>query len=173
MREDLMRDSDELDAEMAKYKQEAEDMESEKKDMGEEMTEEEILAAEEERKSNLVGHEEFKILTSRVDVMDQSIGKIVGRIESVLSQLELIERQKLKRRENMTNILEKLNEAQDTNSELKRSQLQKMVKDELENWDDPISPSRMDSAEFEERASSARVLTASTGITKKQPWFQN
>lgn len=44
------------------------------------MTEEEILAAEEERKSNLVGHEEFKILTSRVDVMDQSIGKIVGRV---------------------------------------------------------------------------------------------
>lgn len=44
------------------------------------MTEEEILAAEEERKANLVGHEEFKILTSRVDVMDQSIGKIVGRV---------------------------------------------------------------------------------------------
>lgn len=37
MREDLMRDSEELDAEMAKYKQEAEDMESEKKDMGEEL----------------------------------------------------------------------------------------------------------------------------------------
>ena len=86
--------------------------------------------------------------------------------------MELIERQKLKRRENMSSILEKLNEVQSTNSELKRSQLQKMVKDELENWDDPISPSRMDSAEFEERASSARVLSG-TGITKKQPWFQN
>lgn len=36
MREDLMRDSEELDAEMAKYKKEAEDMESEKKDIGEE-----------------------------------------------------------------------------------------------------------------------------------------
>lgn len=49
------------------------------------MTEEEILAAEEERKANLVGHEEFKILTSRVDVMDQSIGKIVGRVSSLLT----------------------------------------------------------------------------------------
>ena len=44
------------------------------------MTEEEILAAEAERKANLVGHQEFKILTSRVDTMDQSIGNIVGRV---------------------------------------------------------------------------------------------
>lgn len=74
------------------------------------MTEEEILAEEAERKANLVSHDEFKILTSRVDTMDSSIGNIVGRIESVLAQLEAIERAKLKRRENMSKILDKLNE---------------------------------------------------------------
>ena len=74
------------------------------------MTEEEILAEEAERKANLVAHDEFKILTSRVDTMDSSIGNIVGRIESVLAQLEAIERAKLKRRENMSKILDKLNE---------------------------------------------------------------
>ena len=160
--------------------------------MFESLTEEEILAAEKERKANLVGHEEFRILTSRVDVMDESIGKIVSRvscfefgkhaswhlsyfgfiflkIESVLSQLESIERQKLKRRENMTSILEKLNEAQNSQSEMKRSQLQKIVKEELEKWDEPISPSRMD--EFEERDSSIRVSSAAQVMVPKKPWF--
>ncbi len=36
MREDLKRDSEELDAEMAKYAKEAEEMEAEKKELGEE-----------------------------------------------------------------------------------------------------------------------------------------
>lgn len=43
-------------------------------------TEEELIANEAERKANLVGHEEFRILTSRVDTMDTSIGTIVGRV---------------------------------------------------------------------------------------------
>ncbi len=44
MREDLQRDSDELDAEMQKYKEEAEQMEEDGKEPGEEISEEEILA---------------------------------------------------------------------------------------------------------------------------------
>lgn len=171
MRADLARDSAELDAEMAKYREEAENMAAEEKDPGEEMTEEEILAAEAERKANLVGHEEFKILTHRVDTMDQSIGNIVGRIEAVLSQLETIERQKLKRRENMSSILDKLNEAHSSNSEMKRSQLHKLVKQELESWDEPLSVSRMD--DMESRAASPRDMFSPTdvGLGKKQPWF--
>jgi len=84
MREDLQRDSDELDAEMQKYKEEAEQMKEDGKEPGEEISEEEILATEADRKANLVSHEEFKILTSRVDTMDSSIGNIVGRVNRIL-----------------------------------------------------------------------------------------
>lgn len=171
MREDLKRDSDELDNEMKKYKNDAENMEIEKKDAGEDMTEEEIIQAEAERKANLVGHKEFKILTNRVDTMDTSIGNIVGKIEAVLGQLETIERAKLKRRENMSEILDKLNEAQTSNSEMKRSELTKMVKKELENWDEPLSHSQM--SNFESRAASGRNNFSPTdvGLGKKQPWY--
>ena len=53
---------------------------------------------------------------------------------------------------------------------MKRSQLQNLVKHELENWDEPLSASRMD--DFESRAASARpAFGSSTAIDKKQPWF--
>lgn len=49
---------------------------------------------------------------------------------------------------------------------MKRSQLQNLVKHELENWDEPL----MD--DFESRAASARpAFGSSTAIDKKQPWF--
>ncbi len=86
MREDLQRDSDDLDAEIQKYKQEAEQIAESKEDeeKEEELSEKEILENEAERKANLVSHEEFKILTSRVDTMDNSIGNIVGRVRKTL-----------------------------------------------------------------------------------------
>ncbi len=53
---------------------------------------------------------------------------------------------------------------------MKRAQLQKMVKEELENWDEPLSVSRMD--DFESRAASARSdFHSSAGMNKKMPWF--
>lgn len=171
MREDLQRDSEELDAEMQKFKNEAENKQEEEKEQNDdEFTEEELIANEAERKANLVGHEEFRILTSRVDTMDTSIGTIVGRIESVLAQLEAIERAKIKRRENMSSILDKLNEAHISHNDMKRVQLQKMAQEELENWDEPLSVSRMD--DLETRAASPRATFSPTeSIGKKQPWF--
>ena len=44
------------------------------------LTEEEKEAEERERKANLVSHQEFKILTGRVDTMESSIGNIVNRV---------------------------------------------------------------------------------------------
>lgn len=41
----------------------------------------------------------------------------------------------------MAVILEKLNEANNTHNEMKRAQLHKMVKEELENWDEPLESS--------------------------------
>ncbi len=88
----------------------------------------------------------------------------------MLSQLEAIERAKLKRRENMTKILDKLNEASSSQNEMKRAQLQKMVKEELENWDEPLDASRMD--DYQSRAASARSdFHSSAGLNKKMPWF--
>ena len=54
---------------------------------------------------------------------------------------------------------------------MKRSQLHKLVKQELENWDEPLSVSRMD--DMESRAASPRDMFSPTdvGIGKKQAWF--
>jgi len=135
MREDLNRESEEIDEEMRKIKESQEDGEEEE---GEEGDSEEAARREAERRANLVAPQEFRILTMRVDTMEASIGNIVGRIDTVLTKLEQVERAKIKRRENMAMILEKLNEANNTHNELKRAQLHKMVKEELENWDEPL-----------------------------------
>lgn len=53
---------------------------------------------------------------------------------------------------------------------MKRVQLQKLVQQELENWDEPLSVSRMD--DLETRAASPRANFSPTdSIGKKQPWF--
>jgi len=132
MREDLKQQFENIDDNMNKFKEEAE----KKID---EMTEEEIEAEEKAKKANIVSNQEFNILTKRVETMEQSIGNIVEKIESVLSKLELIESAKFKRRESMARLLSKLNEVNSMQDDQQRIALQKMIKDELEKWDEPLS----------------------------------
>jgi polycystin 2 len=101
--------------------------------------------------------------------METSIGQIVGRIDNVLTKLEQVEKAKLKRRENMAMILEKLNEANSTHNELKRAQLHKMVKEELENWDEPLESS---TTNLNSRAASSLPVPSSSAGKNKQSWPQ-
>ena len=50
---------------------------------------------------------EFTQLSRRVDRMEHSIGSIVSKIDTVLVKLEGMEKAKLKRREAMTQLLDK------------------------------------------------------------------
>ena len=56
-----------------------------------------------------------------------------------MSKLELIESAKFKRRESMARLLSKLNEVNSMQDDQQRIALQKMIKDELEKWDEPLS----------------------------------
>jgi len=165
MREDLNRESDEIDEEMKKIREEQEN--SGEEGEGEEGDREEAARREAERRANLVAPQEFRILTMRVDTMEASIGNIVGRIDTVLSKLEQVERAKIKRRENMALILEKLNEANNTHNELKRAQLHKMVKEELENWDEPL-----DSAQTASHSRPSSSLPPLSAGKNKPSWPQ-
>jgi polycystin 2 len=157
MRHDLAMEQTDLDSEIKRAKENAD-------------RQAELEAREEaDRKANNVSHPEFKILTMRVDTMESSIGNIVNRIDSVLSKLESIERTKLKRRENMAKILDKLNDANQTNDEIKRAQLQKMVKDELDKWDEPINPSPV--SDFSDRAASPSYFNSSTNLQRGKNAF--
>jgi polycystin 2 len=151
MRDDLNKESEEIDEEMERIKAEQEE------------------AEEAEKNANLIQPEEFKILTRRVDSMETSIGQIVGRIDNVLTKLDQVEKAKLKRRENMAMILEKLNEANSTHNELKRAQLHKMVKEELENWDEPLESS---TTNLNSRAASSLPVPSSSAGKNKQSWPQ-
>ncbi|CAF0813690.1 unnamed protein product [Brachionus calyciflorus] len=133
MKDDLKNQTKKIDSDMADIKREAtmspDESDEEDNDEDDELS----------RKANLVSHNEFNILTCRVDTMEASIGNIVNRIDSVLSKLEFIEQAKLKRREAMARILDKLNDANNIQDEAKRAQIQKMIQQELEKWDEPLS----------------------------------
>lgn len=126
------------------------------------------------KKANSVSMQEFRILNVRVDTMETSIGNIVNKIDTVLSKLESIERAKLKRREAMAKILDKLNDANSIQDAGKRAQIQKMVKDELEKWDLPLS-STPSVAGYTSRAASPPSFNSSTtnlNLEKKSAWLQ-
>lgn len=57
-----------------------------------------------------VAQEDFQVLKRRVDRMEHSIGSIVSKIDAVLIKLEAMERNKSKRRETMTKILDSITE---------------------------------------------------------------
>ena len=54
--------------------------------------------------------EEFILLQRRVDRMENSIGSIVTKIDSVLVKLEAMERAKAKRRETMSKLLDSISQ---------------------------------------------------------------
>jgi len=84
---------------------------------------------------NGVASEEFTLLQRRVDRMEHSIGSIVSKIDAVLVKLEAMERAKAKRRETMGKLLDSISESSDSTDEMKRQQMEKLVRDELEKWD--------------------------------------
>ncbi|XP_067952037.1 polycystin-2-like isoform X2 [Watersipora subatra] len=93
------------------------------------------------RPINGVAYEEFTVLSRRVDRMEHSIGSIVSKIDAVLVKLEAMEKAKLKRRENMGRLLDSINESDVNTDEMKRDQMERLVREELERWD---SESNMD-----------------------------
>lgn len=91
------------------------------------------------RTSSGVSYEEFTVLSRRVDRMEHSIGSIVSKIDAVLVKLEAMEKAKLKRRETMGKILDSITESDGTSDEMKREQMEKLVREELERWDSETS----------------------------------
>ncbi|KAK3795236.1 hypothetical protein RRG08_056296 [Elysia crispata] len=91
------------------------------------------------RTANGVSYEEFTVLSRRVDRMEHSIGSIVSKIDAVLVKLEAMEKAKLKRRETMGKILDSITESDGTSDEMKREQMEKLVREELERWDSETS----------------------------------
>jgi len=94
------------------------------------------------RPINGVAYEEFNVLSRRVDRMEHSIGSIVSKIDAVLVKLEAMEKAKLKRRETMGKLLDSINESDVHTDEMKRDQMERLVREELERWD---SDSNIDS----------------------------
>ncbi|XP_069123530.1 polycystin-2-like isoform X2 [Argopecten irradians] len=91
------------------------------------------------RASSGVSYEEFTVLSRRVDRMEHSIGSIVSKIDAVLVKLEAMEKAKLKRRETMGKILDSITETDGNTDEMKREQMEKLVREELERWDSDAS----------------------------------
>ncbi|XP_022315229.1 polycystin-2-like protein 1 isoform X1 [Crassostrea virginica] len=113
------------------------------------------------RGSNGVSYEEFTVLSRRVDRMEHSIGSIVSKIDAVLVKLEAMEKAKLKRRETMGKILDSITETDGSNSdEMKREQMEKLVREELERWDSETSFSPSGRGASPSSGSSARGVRA-------------
>ncbi|KXJ23969.1 polycystic kidney disease 2-like 1 protein [Exaiptasia diaphana] len=111
-----------------------------------------------------VSYEEFNVLSRRVDRMEHSIGSIVSKIDAVLVKLEAMEKAKLKRRETMAKLLDSITENEKSgrsDDDLKRDQMEKLVREELERWDSEASMTRPDSRGPSPSAS--RVNTAKSG----------
>lgn len=95
-----------------------------------------------------VSYEEFNVLSRRVDRMEHSIGSIVSKIDAVLVKLEAMEKAKLKRRETMAKLLDSIadsDRAERSDRDLKRDQMEKLVREELERWDSEASMNRGES----------------------------
>lgn len=90
--------------------------------------------------------EEFSGLTRRVDRMEHSISSIVSKIDGVLIKLEAMEKAKLKRKETMGKLLDSINEADGTTDEMKRDQMERLVREELERWDSEGLPDQQSSS---------------------------
>lgn len=79
--------------------------------------------------------EEFELLQRRVDRLENSIGSIVSKIDSVLVKLEAMERAKAKRRETIGKMIDNIAQSEGTSDEVKRVEMEKLIRSELEKWD--------------------------------------
>jgi len=110
-----------------------------------------------------VGYGEFTQLSRRVDRMEHSIGSIVSKIDTVLVKLEGMEKAKLKRREAMTQLLDSIAASEDATEEMKREQMERLVREELERWDSEAAVSRPGSSMSRPGTSMSRPGTGRPG----------
>ncbi|KAI3378657.1 hypothetical protein SNEBB_011293 [Seison nebaliae] len=78
-----------------------------------------------------VAKEEFGVLVKRADKMEMSIGTLVGKIEAVLHRLESLEKEKLKKREAMTRIMDRIQKDTTLTEEERRKKLDEMIREEM------------------------------------------
>lgn len=123
---------------------------------------------DEEDSKNYVSHDDFKVLSRRVDRMEHSIGSIVSKIDAVIVKLEAMERAKLKRRETMGKLLDSITQDEKTgqgDDQARRGQMERLVREELERWDSeasiPTSEARRANARPHSGRSTASAATAS------------
>ncbi|XP_013419430.1 polycystin-2 isoform X1 [Lingula anatina] len=107
--------------------------------------------------------EEFSVLQRRVDRMEHSIGSIVSKIDAVLVKLEAMEKAKLKRRETMAKILDSITEADGLDDEEKRDQMERLVRDELDKWDQDIETNSTGASSGSDRSRTASSRPPSSG----------
>ncbi|XP_017264887.1 polycystin-2 isoform X2 [Kryptolebias marmoratus] len=90
-----------------------------------------------------VSYEEFQVLVRRVDRMEHSIGSIVSKIDAVIVKLEGMERAKLKRRDVLGRLLDRVveDERLGRDTDAHKEQMERLVREELERWesDDAVS----------------------------------
>lgn len=106
-----------------------------------------------------VSYEEFNVLSRRVDRMEHSIGSIVSKIDAVLVKLEAMEKAKLKRRETMAKLLDSIadsDRSERSDRDLKRDQMERLVREELERWDSEASMNRGETSPTGSRAPTAK-----------------
>ncbi|XP_038060410.1 polycystic kidney disease 2-like 1 protein isoform X3 [Patiria miniata] len=110
-----------------------------------------------------VSYEEFVVLSRRVDRMEHSIGSIVSKIDAVLVKLEAMERAKLKRRETMGKLLDSITEDESSGGNVKREQMERLVREELERWDSDASFSQTSGRAASRGGSAQRSRPGSSG----------
>nr|XP_033799607.1 polycystic kidney disease 2-like 1 protein [Geotrypetes seraphini] len=87
---------------------------------------------------NSVSQEEFQTLVKRVQQLEHSIGGTVSKIDAVVIKLELLERNKLKRKDLMGKLLDNINkEEQLSQEELLHRNLDQLVKEEQDDYKTP------------------------------------
>ncbi|XP_074855560.1 polycystin-2-like protein 1 [Carettochelys insculpta] len=87
-------------------------------------------------KSLWVSEEEFQILLRRVLQLEHSLGSIVSQIEAVVSKLEVLERDKLQRKDLVGQLLDNISkEEEPSQEELIHRNLDRPVKENPEGWE--------------------------------------
>lgn len=87
-----------------------------------------------------ISYEEFTVIQRRVERLEHSIGSIVSKIDAVLLKLEGMEKGKVKRRETMSKILNTITENDGTDDAQKRAEMERLVRQELADWDNESIP---------------------------------
>lgn len=114
-----------------------------------------------ESESGEVEYEEFAVLNKRVDRLEHSIGSIVSKIDSVLLKLEAMDKAKIKRRETMNRLLDSISEhTEQRQGDNRRSQMEKLVRDELEKWDTDMDTKQAEAVQAHMQKEESKIAIA-------------